>query len=78
MDTISTTSTRQRAWISTADACTALGMSRETLRRLRMRGILQPGKHYRRWGCTQGRGPLQWHPENVEATLTCWSKRHES
>jgi len=23
-----------------------------------------------RWGCTQGRGPLQWHLENVEATTS--------
>lgn len=27
-------------------------------------------------GCTQGRGPLQWHLENVEATITDWSRRH--
>jgi hypothetical protein len=51
-------------------------MSRETLRRLRLRGVLSPVKHYRRWGCTQGRGPLQWHLENVEATITGWSRRH--
>ena len=57
-------------------ACAALGVSRETLRQLRLRGLLQPGKHDRRWGCTQGRGPLQWHLENVEATITGWSRRH--
>jgi hypothetical protein len=51
-------------------------MGRETLRQLRLRGVLTPGKHYRRWGCTQGRGPLQWHLENVEATITGWSRRH--
>jgi len=33
MDT-STTLTRQRAWVTTAEACAALGMSRETLRQL--------------------------------------------
>lgn len=71
-----TTSSRQRVWVTTAEACTALGMSRETLRQLRLRGVLTPGKHYRRWGCTQGRGPLQWHLENVEATITGWSRRH--
>ena len=27
-------------------------------------------KRTRGWGCTQGRGPLQWHLENVEATIT--------
>jgi hypothetical protein len=36
----------------------------------RLRGVLTPSKHYRRWGYTQGRGPLQWHLENVEATIT--------
>lgn len=51
-------------------------MSRETLRQLRQRGVLQSGKHYRRWGCTEGRGPLQWHLENVEATITGWSRRN--
>ena len=54
MDT-ATTPTRQRVWVTTAEACAALGMSRETLRQLRLRGVLTPGKHYRRWGCTQGR-----------------------
>ena len=44
MDTQITT-TRQRVWVTTAEACTALGMSRETLRQLRLRGVLTPGKH---------------------------------
>lgn len=67
---------RQRVWITTAEACDGLGISRETLRQLRLRGVLQPGKHFRRWGCTQGKGPLQWHGENVEATITGWSRRN--
>ncbi len=70
------TPARQRVCMSTPEACAALGMSREPLRKLRLRGVLVPGKHYRRWGCTQGRGPLQWHLENVEATITGWSRRH--
>ena len=45
---------RQRAWFTTAEVCEWLGISRETLRQLRLRGVLQPGKHFRRWGCTQG------------------------
>jgi hypothetical protein len=52
-----TTSHRQRVWVTTAEACSALGMSRETLRQLRLRGVLTPGKHYRRWDCTQSRPP---------------------
>ena len=58
------------------EACTELGMSRETLRQLRLSGVFTPGRHYRRWGCTQGKGPLQWHLENVEATIPGWSRRH--
>lgn len=71
-----TSSGRQRVWITTAETCEVLGISRETLRKLRLRGVLQPGKHFRRWGCTEGRGPLQWHLENVEAAITGWSRRH--
>jgi hypothetical protein len=67
---------RARVWLSTAETCNVLGISRETLRRLRHRGVVQPGKHFRRWGCTQSRGPLQWHIENVEAAITGWSKRN--
>jgi hypothetical protein len=41
MDSQTTTSTpgRQRVWVSTAEACEVLGMSRETLRQLRLRGV---------------------------------------
>lgn len=67
---------RQRVWITTAETGDVLGMSRETLRQLRLRGVLNPGKHFRRWSCTQGRVPLQWHLDNVEATITGWSRRH--
>lgn len=67
---------KERIWVTTAEACEILGMSRETLRQLRLRGILLPGKHFRRWGCTEGKGPLQWHEQNVEATITGWSKKN--
>ena len=67
---------RHRVWVTTAEASAELGMSRETLRQLRLSGVFTPGRPYRRWGCTQGKGPLQWHLENVEATITGWSRRH--
>ena len=67
---------RTRVWLSTAETCDVLGISRETLRRLRLRGVFQPGEHFRRWGCTQSRRLLQWHLENVEAAITGWSKRN--
>ena len=44
MDT-PTTAARHRVWVTTAEACAALGMSRETFRQLRLRGVLTPGKH---------------------------------
>ena len=67
---------RHRVWVTTAEACAALGMSRETLRQLRLPGVHTLGKHDRRWGCTQGRGPLQWQLENVEATITGLNRRN--
>ena len=42
MDT-PTTSSRQRVWVTTAEACAAQGMSREILRQLLLRGVLTPG-----------------------------------
>jgi hypothetical protein len=56
--------------------CDALGMSHETLPQLRLRGVHTPGMDDRRWGCTKGRGPLQWHLENVASTITGWSRKH--
>jgi len=68
----------------TAEACAALGMSRETLRQLRLRGVLTPGKHYRRWGCTQGRGGhcsgiwRTWRPPSpAGAGGICSTERHK-
>ena len=55
MDT-PTTSSRQRVWVTTAEACAALGMSRETLRQLRLRGVLTPGKHLPPLGLHPGSG----------------------
>lgn len=72
----SASTNRQRVWLTTTEICALFGISRETLRRMRLRGVLQPGKHFRRWGCTQGKGPLQWHAENIEATVTGWSRRN--
>jgi hypothetical protein len=49
--------TRQRAWVTTAEACAALGMSRETLRQLRLRGVLTPGQALPPLGLHPGQGP---------------------
>jgi hypothetical protein len=71
-----TQTTPGRVWITTAQACALLGVSRESLRRLRLRGILKPGRDFRRWGCTDSKGPLQWHAGNIETALTSWSRRN--
>lgn len=66
---------RRSPWITTAEAAAQLGTTRETLRRLRKRGILKPGRDFRRWGCSEA-GPLQWHSDNIEAAVTNWSRRN--
>jgi hypothetical protein len=71
-----TQTTPGRVWITTAQACELLGVSRESLRRLRLRGILKPGRDFRRWGCTDSKGLLQWHAGNIETALTSWSRRN--
>ena len=40
------------------------------------RGVLQPGKHVLRWGCTHDKWPLQWHLQKVKAAITGLSWRH--
>ncbi|MCP9774856.1 hypothetical protein KBY58_11650 [Cyanobium sp. HWJ4-Hawea] len=45
------------------------------MRRLRLRGILKPGRNFRRWGCTDCKSPLQWHAGNIETVLTSWMQR---
>jgi len=69
------TTTTPSPWITTAQAAERLGISRETMRKLRHRGIFKPGRDFRRWSCMD-RGPLQWHIENVEAALNSWSRRN--
>lgn len=65
-----------RTWISTKELLARVNTSRETLRQLRLRGVLRPGRDYRRWGCTNGKGPLEWHPENVDAAINGWARKN--
>lgn len=62
-------------WVTTAQAAKHLGISRETMRKLRHRGVFKPGRDFRRWSCMD-RGPLQWHAENIDAALNNWSRRN--
>ena len=68
---------RVRVRVTGAEACSALGISREPLCRMLLRGVPTPGKHDRRWGCTQGRGALQERLKlkNLETTITGWSQQ---
>ena len=69
------TTTAPSQWITTAEAARRLGISRETMRKLRHRGVFKPGRDFRRWSCMD-RGPLQWHAENIDAALNNWSRRN--
>lgn len=69
------TTTALSQWITTAEAAKRLGISRETMRKLRHRGVFKPGRDFRRWSCLD-RGPLQWHAENIDAALSNWSRRN--
>ena len=69
------TTTAVSPWITTAQAAAQLGITRETMRKLRHRGVFKPGRDFRRWSCMD-RGPLQWHAENIELSLTSWSRRN--
>ena len=69
------TTTTASPWITTAEAARRLGISRETMRKLRHRGVFKPGRDFRRWSCMD-RGPLQWHAENIDAALSNWSRRN--
>ena len=60
-------------WATTAEACAVLRISRSSLYRLRMAGLLKPGADFARAGIS-GSGPLLWHLPSVELRLraTCW------
>ena len=53
----------------------ALGVSYNTLSRLRAQGVLRPGEHYVSVAAsTKGRATYRWDPNAVEATLARRSK----
>jgi hypothetical protein len=60
-------------WVRTEQLCNQLGISRATLYRQRMAGLLLPGQHFRRSG-TGALGPLVWDVAAVDLTLRtiCW------
>jgi hypothetical protein len=55
-------------WVRTHQLCAQLGISRATLYRQRMAGLLLPGQHFRRSG-TGSLGPLVWDVSAVDLTL---------
>lgn len=57
----------------TESACRELGISRSTLYRLRMNGLLEPGAHFHRCGLG-GSGKLLWNLPSVRLRLQsiCW------
>jgi hypothetical protein len=55
-------------WATTPEACELLRISRSTLYRLRMAGLLRPGSDFARAGIS-GNGRLLWHLPSVELRL---------
>jgi len=60
-------------WVCTGEACERLGISRSSLYRFRMAGLLLPGQHFHRSGLT-GNGGILWNLPAVRLTLraACW------
>jgi len=61
-------------WMSQADACRELQVSRSTLYRLRMQGHLLPVQHFYRSGGMSGSGPLLFNVPDIRLTMraNCW------
>jgi len=64
-------------WVSTTDCCSMMGISRETLRRQRIAGLLKPGIHYRSKGFSRN-SPHQWNLEAIGSSMTKWAKVRNS
>ena len=58
-------------WLKTPDACKALGVSRDTLRRRRMEGFLISGQHFLKTSQSRS-GWYLWNLEEVQVVLGNW------
>ena len=58
-------------WLKTPDACKALGVSRDTLRRRRMEGFLICGQHFLKTSQSRS-GWYLWNLEEVQVVLGNW------
>jgi len=59
--------TLQKKWVTSAQTCSELGISRATLQTLKNE-VLKPGIHYYRRGLGS-RGPIMWNIHAVRAVL---------
>lgn len=67
--------TARRYTASTPELCAALGICRQTVRRLITEGWLQPGKHYRQQGVGRVRPHLLWNVAAVDEVLDQRTRR---
>lgn len=58
------------AWLSTRQMAQYLAISKDTLLRMRNRGVFQAGRDYRHSNPLRGGSPLVWHRERVDAVLS--------
>lgn len=76
---------RQRVWITTAEACDVLGISRETLRQLRLRGCCNQASISAAGAAPKARDPCSgmertWKPlsrDGVAGTLGVETEENE-
>ena len=61
--------------LTTVEAVDVLRISATTLRRLRKKGVLKPGVHYRAMGAGSIRPPLVWDGSAIDAALVNRSRR---
>ena len=61
-------------WMTQADACRELQVSRSTLYRLQMQGYLLPVAHFYRAGMSGGNGPLLYNVPAIRLAIraACW------
>jgi hypothetical protein len=69
----STLLAEESEWIPTAKCCERIGISRDTLRRLRRDGKLKPGIHFRSIGLCAN-SSIQWNYTAITKAMILWTR----
>ena len=59
----------EHLWLTTAELCSHLGISRSTLFAIRRSGLLKDGRHLVAKNPTSARSHLLWHRQRCELAL---------